>query len=80
MWKTWSYGFDCSLSASETGKGLPFSVSVYRGYCMVVFSFHTSHVRISQKVKGFLMWNLRHIIFIWRRRYWEIFISALVYI
>ena len=27
-------------------------------------SFHTSHVRISQKLKGVLIWNLQHIIFI----------------
>ena len=25
------------------------------------------------------MWNLQHIIFIWRQRYWQIFKSALVY-
>ena len=42
--------------------------------------FHISHVRISQKVKGVLMWNLQHIIFIKRRRYWQIFISVLVYL
>ena len=30
------------------------------------------------RVKGVLMWNLQHIIFIWRRRYWQIFKSALV--
>ena len=41
-------------------------------------TFHISHVRISQKVKGVLMWNLRHIIFIWRQRYWQIFKCALV--
>ena len=43
-------------------------------------TFHISHVRISQKVKGVLMWNLQHIIFIWRRRYCQIFKSALVYL
>ena len=37
-------------------------------------TFHISHVLISQKVKGVLMWKLQHIIFIWRRRYWQIFI------
>ena len=42
-------------------------------------TFHISHVRISQKV-GALMWNLQHIIFIWRQRYWQIFKSALVYL
>ena len=31
-------------------------------------TFHISHVRISQKVKGVLMWNFRHLVFIWRRR------------
>ena len=25
-------------------------------------TFHISHVRISQKVKGLFMWNLQHII------------------
>ena len=43
-------------------------------------TFHISHVHISQKVKGVLIWNLQHIIFIWRRRYWQIFRSALVYL
>ena len=42
-------------------------------------TFHISHVHISQKVKGVLMWNLWHIIFIWRPRYWQIFKSALVW-
>ena len=41
---------------------------------------HITHVRISQKVKGVLMWNLQHIIFIWRYRYSKIFKSALVYL
>ena len=41
-------------------------------------TFHISHVLISQKVKGVLMWNLRHIIFIWIQRYWQIFKCALV--
>ena len=43
-------------------------------------TFHISHVHISQKVKDVLMWNLKHIIFIWSRRYWQIFKSALVYL
>ena len=43
-------------------------------------TFHISHVRISQKVKGVLMWDPQHIISIWRRRYWQIFKSALVYL
>ena len=42
--------------------------------------FTISHVRISQKVKGVLMWNLQYIIFVWRRRNWQIFKSALVYL
>ena len=42
-------------------------------------AFHKSHLCISQKVKGILMWNHQHIIFIWRQRYWQIFKSALVY-
>ena len=40
----------------------------------------TTHERISQKVKGVLMQNLQRNIFIWRRRYWQIFKSALVYL
>ena len=28
-------------------------------------TFHMSHVRLSQKVKGVLTWNLRHIISIY---------------
>ena len=54
-------------------------VSVYS----IVFScqtFHIYHVRISQNVYGVLMWNLRHIVFMWGRRYWEILKSALVYL
>ena len=43
-------------------------------------TFHISHLRVSQKVKGILMWNLQHIIFIWRRRYWQVFIFALEYL
>ena len=43
-------------------------------------TFHISHVHISQKVKGDLVWNLWHIIFIWSQRYWQIFKSALVYL
>ena len=39
--------------------------------------FHISHVRISQNVKGVLMRNLWHIIFMWRWRYWQILKSAL---
>ena len=40
--------------------------------------FHISHVRISEIVKGVLMLNLQHTVFIWRPRYWPIFRSALV--
>ena len=36
-------------------------------------TFHISHVRKSQKLKGVLKWNFHHIIFIWRRRYRQIF-------
>ena len=42
-------------------------------------TFHISHVSISQKVKDALMWNVQHITFIWRRRHWQNFKSALVY-
>ena len=41
-------------------------------------TFHISHVCTLQKVKDVLMWNLRHVIFRWRRRFWQIFKSALV--
>ena len=43
-------------------------------------TFHVSHVRISQKVKVVLMWNLQHVIFKRRRRYYQIFKSTLVYL
>ena len=43
-------------------------------------TFYISPVRISQKVKGALAWNLQHIIFMWRWGYWQIFKSALVYL
>ena len=43
-------------------------------------TFHITHVRISQKVKGVSMWNLQHIILIWSGRCWLIFKSALVYL
>ena len=53
-------------------------------YCLHILckqTFHLSQLRISQRVKGVLMWNLQHI-FIWRWRwrwrYWQIFKSALV--
>ena len=36
-------------------------------------TFHISHVHISQKVKGVLLQNIQHIIFIWKRRYWKVF-------
>ena len=39
-------------------------------------TFHIPHVHISQNVKDVLMWNLQHIIFIWRRRYRQIFKST----
>ena len=43
-------------------------------------TFRKSKVRISQKVKGVIMRNLCKTIFIWRRMYCKIFISALVYL
>ena len=43
-------------------------------------TFHISHVRISQKLKCILMWNLKDVFFIWRRRYWQILKAALVYL
>ena len=51
-------------------------------YCFWMFmnKLFTYHVGISQKVKSVLMWNLQDIFFIWRRRYWQIFKSALVYL
>ena len=46
---------------------------VYSTYSIVLNvckqTFHISYVRISQIVKSVLMWNLQHIIFIWRPRY-----------
>ena len=52
-------------------------------YCLWVFVhkdffiYHDEHfddviVLLSQKVEDFLLWNRRHIILIWRRRYWQI--------
>ena len=46
----------------------------------VLWRCSEKHVRTTQKVKRVLMWNRQHIIFIWRRRYWQIFKSALVYL
>ena len=43
-------------------------------------TLHISQVRRSQNVKDVIMWNPRQIIFMWRRRYWQIFKSALVYL
>ena len=42
-------------------------------------TFHKSHMCMSQKVKGVLIWNLEHIIFISRRIQWRVFKPALVY-
>ena len=39
-------------------------------------SFQISHVRVSQNVKGVLMFNLRHIIFTRRQIYWQVCISV----
>ena len=55
---------------------MPFGLKLFLNVCKQ--NFHISHVRISEKVKDVLMWNLWHIIFKWRRRYWQIFKSALV--
>ena len=41
-------------------------------------TFNISRVLKSQKVQCVLMWDLQHIIFIWQRRYCQIFKSALV--
>ena len=43
-------------------------------------TLHISQVHIFQKVKGVLMGNLRHIIFISRQSYRQIFESALAYL
>ena len=46
--------------------------------CLQTNITYMSWVHKSQKVNIVIMWNLRHIIFMWRRRYWQIFISTLV--
>ena len=51
-----------------------------QGVCVCVNTFHKSQVCISQKVNDVIMPNLWHIISNWRRRYWLIFISVLVYL
>ena len=38
----------------------------------VIYPFHISHVRISQKAKGIILWTLRHNSFKRRQRYWQI--------
>ena len=44
-------------------------------------TFHISHVHISQKkIQSIIKWDLEHIIFISRGRYWQILKSALVYL
>ena len=48
--------------------------------CTELLTFHISHVRISQKLTGFSMSSLQHIIFILRQRCWQIFKSALAYL
>ena len=35
-------------------------------------TFHISRVRISQKLVGVLMWNLKTVIFMQRRKYWGV--------
>ena len=45
--------------------------------CIVFLQiFCVSKVHISHKAEGFTMWNLSHTTFIWRRIYWQIFIST----
>ena len=36
----------------------------------MIFKFHISHIRISQKVNGVIMRNLRHIIFYVKTKIW----------
>ena len=43
---------------------------MFRNVCKQ--TFHIFYVRMSQKVKGVLMWNFQYIIFTWRRRHWQI--------
>ena len=50
-------------------------------YCFWVFvnkHFNISHLRIPQKLIRSIIWNLRHIMFLWRRSCRKIFKSALV--
>ena len=44
-------------------------------YCLWMF---VNKLRISQELKGVLMWILQHIFFIWRRRYWQILNSQIL--
>ena len=54
---------------------------IFYYFWMFVNDFsHTYTLRISENVKDVLMWNLQHIVFILRRRYWQIFKPALVYL
>ena len=67
------------LFAREVCKLLKKLANFYRILLFLIVckqTFHKSQVRISQKVKGIFIWNLQHIIFIWRRRYYQIFKSA----
>ena len=59
---------------------LLFSVFYYY-FCMFCKqTFRIFKVRISKKVEGVIMRNLRVTFFIWRQMYCKIFISALVYL
>ena len=76
----------CILNPNSSWVICPWSLKFLKNYAnfqyILLFlnvckqTFDTSHVRISQQVKGVLMWNLQHIIFISRQIYWQIFKSA----
>ena len=55
-------------------------ISFYCCFWVFVNKLFTYLTCASQYVKGALLWNLRHIVFMWRRRYWQIFKSVLVYL
>ena len=67
------------LFAREVCKLLKKYANLYLILFFVHFfaTFHISHVRVSQNMKGVLMRNLQHFIFMWSRRYWQILRSAL---
>ena len=55
------------LFAREVCKSLK-SWLIFNIFCCFWIFLNVSHVRISQKVKVVLMWNLQHILLIWRER------------